>query len=234
MPRPPLPSPAMIVAVTALVATGAGSATAAKLITGAQIQNGSVTNADIKKGSLRADRLSAAARRDLTRGLAGAAAPATAGPPGPAGPQGEAGAPGAKGDPGVTGDPGAKGDIGPSTGYSTQAAGQQGAPDDPGTIIDTLDVPAGGYVFAVKVDVIGDADATVDCTLDQAGSQFTQARVRVKDQQRTTLTLTAGRNLTGTVANSTDVHLRCGDGGSGAFLENAAMTAVKVGGIQSG
>lgn len=45
-------SPALVVAVIALVVACAGSATAASLITGAQIKNGTVTGADVRNKSL--------------------------------------------------------------------------------------------------------------------------------------------------------------------------------------
>ncbi|MCU0308812.1 MAG: hypothetical protein MUE51_13800 [Thermoleophilia bacterium] len=80
------PSASMVVAVTALSVALGGTATAAKLITGAQIRNGTITRADLAP-SLRAD-------------LARPAVQSVAGPqglPGPAGPQGPAGAPGPAG-----------------------------------------------------------------------------------------------------------------------------------------
>jgi hypothetical protein len=43
------PSPALIVAIVALLLAGAGSATAARLITGKQIKNGSIGSSDLKK-----------------------------------------------------------------------------------------------------------------------------------------------------------------------------------------
>ncbi len=111
-----MPRPATVIAVIALIAACTGSATAASLITGKQIKNGSVTgadlrnnsvtgadlrnatvaNRDVKKGTLAADRLSAAAIASLSRpgpsgpaGAQGAAGPA--GAQGPAGPQGATG-----------------------------------------------------------------------------------------------------------------------------------------------
>ena len=55
------PSPAMVVAFTALLVASAGSATAATLITGKRIKNNSIASADIKNRSLLA--------RDFRRGL---------------------------------------------------------------------------------------------------------------------------------------------------------------------
>ena len=46
------PSPSMIVAFVALFIAGAGSATAARLITGKQIKNSSITSTDVRNGSL--------------------------------------------------------------------------------------------------------------------------------------------------------------------------------------
>jgi hypothetical protein len=57
--------PAALLAVVVLVGLVAGSATAAKLITGKAIKNNTVTTQDIKDGSLRAVDLSAAAKSSL-------------------------------------------------------------------------------------------------------------------------------------------------------------------------
>jgi len=76
--------------VMLLTLVGAATATAGKLITGGQIQNGTVTGADVKKGTLKAKHLSS----DAKTSLAG-----TAGPAGPAGPEGAAGPAGKDGGP---------------------------------------------------------------------------------------------------------------------------------------
>ena len=75
------------IALTGLLAGGSG-AWAASQITSSQIKDGTIQAKDIKKGSLGADRLSAAAQRTL-QGKQGPAG--SAGPAGPAGPVGEAG-----------------------------------------------------------------------------------------------------------------------------------------------
>ena len=46
------PSPALVIALIALFVAGAGSATAARLISGRSIKNNSVTGRDIRNGSL--------------------------------------------------------------------------------------------------------------------------------------------------------------------------------------
>jgi hypothetical protein len=76
----------MVVALMAVVLSVTGSAVAAKLITGRQIKNGTITKADLSKA------LQAQLR--------------TAAQPGATGPKGDAGGPGPKGDVGVPG-PGA-------------------------------------------------------------------------------------------------------------------------------
>lgn len=68
--------------VMVLALVGAGTATAAKMITGGQIANGTVTGADLKDGSVKSKDLSAGAKSSLT------------GQPGPQGEAGPQGAPG--------------------------------------------------------------------------------------------------------------------------------------------
>jgi hypothetical protein len=93
------PSPAMVVAVIALVVALSGSAVAATLITrSSQIRNGVITSADLANGRAVDTRdMTPAARRALTgaSGRQGAAGPA--GPAGPTGATGPAGATGATG-----------------------------------------------------------------------------------------------------------------------------------------
>ena len=71
--------------VLVLALVGAGTATAAKMITGKEIANGTVKGVDIAKGTLKANHLTDSAKVELQ----GAAGPA--GPQGPAGPEGPAG-----------------------------------------------------------------------------------------------------------------------------------------------
>ena len=74
--------------VMLLALVGAGTATAAKMITGADVANGTLTGADIMNGTVKKKDLSDGAKASLQ----GAAGPAGAiGPAGPAGPEGPAG-----------------------------------------------------------------------------------------------------------------------------------------------
>ncbi|MFL5853329.1 MAG: hypothetical protein ACJ77G_12725 [Solirubrobacteraceae bacterium] len=77
------PSASMVVAILAVILTCAGSATAARLITGRQIKNSSITTKDIRNMSL--------LKRDFRRGQL------PRGPRGFQGPQGLRGATGARG-----------------------------------------------------------------------------------------------------------------------------------------
>src|SRR3954447_24761124 len=91
------PSPGMVVAVIALVFSlgGASAVAASKLITGADIKQGSVTGGDIRNGSLGGADVSN--KSIQAEDLASSALPAT-GPQGPAGPTGPTGPQGIKGD----------------------------------------------------------------------------------------------------------------------------------------
>ena len=95
-------SPALVVAMLALLVALTGTAAATTAITGKQIVNGSITGADVKDKSLRAV--------DFRGSLRGPSGPQGAtgaqGPQGLQGPAGVAGQPGPKGDKGEQGDPG--------------------------------------------------------------------------------------------------------------------------------
>jgi hypothetical protein len=108
--------------VTALM-VGGGTATAAQLITGKNVRNGSLTGADLKNGSVAAKELSDGVQALLEQG--GPAGPkGDTGATGPAGPKGDTGAAGATGPAGVKGDKGDKGETGDK--------GDKGDKGDPG------------------------------------------------------------------------------------------------------
>jgi hypothetical protein len=92
-------SPPLIISILAVVFSIAGSATAASLITGRQIKNGSITGADVKNRSISSSDLTSATVRKLRK----------AGPIGPVGPPGPQGAGGPRGLPGLPGPQGAPG-----------------------------------------------------------------------------------------------------------------------------
>jgi hypothetical protein len=113
-----VPAPATIIACAALLAALAGTATAAGLITGAQVQNGSLGGLDLRNGSVGGidvtnGSLTTVDVHDHTLraidfapgvlktggGVSGPVGPQ--GPPGPVGPQGPAGPAGPQGSPGL-------------------------------------------------------------------------------------------------------------------------------------
>jgi hypothetical protein len=103
------PSPALIIAVIALIVALGGTAAAEPVITAAKKL---VTSRDIRDGTIKTKDLARATRRQL-RGSAGpAGAKGDPGGTGPAGPGGPAGGQGPKGDKGDKGDTGDKGDAG--------------------------------------------------------------------------------------------------------------------------
>ena len=79
----------LAVALTALLCTATG-ATAASLITGRQVKDGTLTGKDIKNGSIASKDLAPSARGSM--GPAGS--PGAQGPAGPMGPRGDKGVPG--------------------------------------------------------------------------------------------------------------------------------------------
>ena len=95
----------LLVALLALGLLTGGTATAAKLITGKSVKNGSLTGADLKNGSVASADLKNGSIRPadlsstLKRSLAKAGATGAAGKAGPAGPKGDAGPQGPAGTP---------------------------------------------------------------------------------------------------------------------------------------
>lgn len=82
--------PALLLCIVALIVGVAGTATAGRLLTGADIKDGSVTGKDVRDGSL--------TKKEFTGSLRGEPGPAgPAGPTGPAGPRGPAGPQGPSG-----------------------------------------------------------------------------------------------------------------------------------------
>ncbi len=127
------PSPAMVVALLALVSSMAGTGLAAKsyvVSSSKQIKDGAVTGADVKTSSLTGSDIK---NRSLTATDFKGSVQGPQGPPGAIGPQGAKGDPGPKGETGATGQTGEKGDPGPKgeTGATGQP-GEKGEKGDPG------------------------------------------------------------------------------------------------------
>jgi hypothetical protein len=136
MTRIPRTLPVVLVAAVILALSLSGGAMAAKLITGKQIKDNSVTTADIKNGSLKSLDLSAATIAELQNGATGPQGPAGAdGATGPAGPQGPAGAAGAAGAPGSAR---AYAHVSANGTVDRQSGGLTAASPNPGTLCVTV------------------------------------------------------------------------------------------------
>ncbi len=223
------PSPAMVVAVIALIAGLGGGAYAATLVTGAQIKNNSITGADIrnssltgndirneslsgadvKNGSLQAADLSAAAKASLRAvGVAGAS--------GPAGPQGLAGPPGA---------------VGPSNTYAAfRASGTVVSGIGTLTTVTFFQVPAGSWLIQGNLVLTNTAAAAREVTCALSGGAGTI------DRATTVLDAAGGLDtqtvaLAGTVgpADSIFASLNCNASLAGVDFADGDLIATQVG-----
>jgi hypothetical protein len=165
-----LKSPGVILGIIAVILAVAGTATAASLITGANVKDGSLTGADVKNGSLTSKDLSAATVKGLSgqdgtngakgdTGATGAEGDTGAtGATGPKGDTGAAGADGTKGDTGAAGADGTNGAAGADGADGTNgAAGADGAKGDPGTN-GVSNIILDGTPFLAAADRGADAD----------------------------------------------------------------------------
>ncbi len=140
------PSPALVVAIIALVAacTGTGFAANELITRSTQIRNGAITGADIKDGSLAAKEISSAGRRSIRGSGSGGSSPLK-------------GDKGLKGDPGIKGDKGDRGDAGPPgadalattarTVYRSQFTVPKQAEGTNIILLTMSSLPAGSYHF---------------------------------------------------------------------------------------
>lgn len=128
------PRAAWMAAPLVLVLAVAGTAGAAKLITGKQIKNRTVTGKDIKKKTLTASHFKAGTLLQ--------------------------GAKGDKGDPGTPGSPGATGERGPSNAWVDNVGST--TVDGTGGAVATVSLPAGNFVFSATADVTADLTCDID------------------------------------------------------------------------
>lgn len=168
------PSPAMLIAILALIVAASGDAVAdgvtaaAKLVTGKTVKNGSLTGADVKNGSLTLSDFKASERRKL-RGAEGPAG--EKGALGPQGPAGSAGATGAKGDPGPAGTARAYGRVS-ANGALTRNKGIEGI-TNPETGVycvrleASIDASTASAVVAIDYP---DSTAGANASIDTAGN----------------------------------------------------------------
>jgi hypothetical protein len=209
------------VAACCLAVGWAGTATAAKVITGKDVKNSSLTGADIKDGSLAAKELSKAARASLAGKTGPAGATGAAGPAGPVGPAGAAGATGPAGPKGDTGDRGPS-NVLVYTDDSHLVTGSGSR------VIGTLQLPAGRYVITAKGTGISAGTAQISCeirrgftTLDS--SEWDPANA----SEETPFFVQAATDLTET----TTVNALCFEAGGDLLVEDVSLVALQVGAI---
>lgn len=151
------PSAAMVLALVALFVALGGSATAALVVTGQVIKNGTVTGDDLKDGTLGKKKLSKRALRAL-RG--------STGPPGAQGPVGAQGDQGPKGDQGLQGQQGDTGPRGPALAkvFHRASGPFQVDPAEYATVATATGLQGKNVVIA-KAALNADADTTTRCRL---------------------------------------------------------------------
>jgi hypothetical protein len=163
-----LKSPAMIVAILALVLACTGSAVAASLITGAQIKDGSISGKDIKSHSVSTKNLSSSALDAMT---------GSQGPAGAAGVAGRAGLPGAAGPAGASGPAGLASLThpgGPAVFQGALGSGSEVASSTATCPAGTF-VTGGGYVSSIIDNVVEYAVGGATTYTVIAVNQFSQS-----------------------------------------------------------
>jgi hypothetical protein len=200
------PSPAMVVACTALLLALGGTSYATVLnvprnsVGTLELRNNAVTSAKVRNGSLM--------RADFRAGQV------PAGPAGPAGPQGAQG-------PG-----GPAGAAGPSDAYAASVGGPIAVSTSSRTFA-TLNVPqAGRYILWAKAVAVSDDTTSVTCTLFVGNDQYDESTTLATRNIRGTLALLAPREFA--VPGTADV--RC-LGPFAASVVNIRIAAIRVGNL---
>jgi hypothetical protein len=199
-----------------VIALGGSSYAAAALISGQNIQDGTVTTADVKNHNLKLKDFSSSARSGLT-GAPGAT--------GATGPQGAQGVPGAQGIQGV------QGPAGPSNGFSVFNDNATALTGTYKTVL-SLSVPAGSYVVSSKAIAYGNTNGEyAECTLGGGGSlDFSVATP--------TTSATFGYSMISlqdvvSTASATTLTLACASNGTTTHVYWKKLTAVKLGSLSN-
>lgn len=185
----------MLAFALGLVIATAGTATAAKLITGKQIKDRSITERDLSASVI--------AKLDRKPGTG------PAGPAGPVGPSGPAGEKGATGDRGVTGEKGAPGDAAVS--YGATGSHDFVAPASLATIL-SITLPAGTWVLHGRVIVsspLGTIGYQSQCLLGPVIAPIGLAEARLQGTASFTDKATLPLTDVVTLASEQTLMLRC-------------------------
>ncbi len=233
-PRRRRPQAATVISCVALFAAVGGTATAATVITGANIKNGSVTGADVKNSSLTGADVKnrSIGTSDLSAGVV-AALKGAAGATGPAGPAGPAGPTGAKGADGATGPAGPVGPAGPAslaTVYRGVAPDVNIPASSTDQVVLTKAVPAGSYLVTAKLTFAQQTGtALVTCELVNGATVVDEAKMRptASAESRFPVALQAVT----TVGPASSLTIRCTTGAAIANASDLQLAAVPAGAV---
>jgi len=162
------PRASTVIASLALFVALGGSATAATLITGAKVKNGTITAKDVKNSTLTGSKVKngSLSASDLSKSAQGSLKGAK-GDKGSTGPQGAAGATG------TTGAQGPRGIVSPRV----VTVGSDAIPNDVDTtILTNNNVPAGSYVVTAKATLETTDGDLMQCNLENGGNSVDQTQ----------------------------------------------------------
>jgi hypothetical protein len=210
------PSPAMLVAVVALVSSLTGGAVAATLIGTGDIQNGAVTKKKLHKNSVNSKKVKnkTLKAKDFAEG------------------QLEQGVQGIQGLQGEKGEKGDTGPIGPSTGYAASTPGLV-AWSGSFQVLQTLNLPAGSYVLYGQVHANNNtaANAIVDCDLRIDGTPIDDGDdlIRMGNANEPAERLFMVQSAAVTLDSAGEVTIACDTDQASGNWGTRILTAVKVG-----
>ncbi len=220
------PSPAMAVALLALVFSMAGTGLAARYVitSSKQIKNGAVSGADVKNSSLTGSDIKnkSVTGSDVKDGSLSANDFGGALPAGGTGPQGPQGVPGPKGEPGPTVIGRGVYDNAPP---AISTAGEK-------TLL-TLGLATGGFIVNAKVTLENTSPdgVIVDCFL-RAGNAYDESRAEIAgtglQEGTSTMTLPFTLATAFSPGEDTKVKLTCNGFGIPLTPTNAKITGVSV------
>ncbi|MDO9408277.1 collagen-like protein [Patulibacter sp.] len=239
-PRRRRPQAATVVSCVALFAAVGGTATAASMITGANIKNGTVTGADVKSSTLTGADVK---NRSLTASDLSASTVAAlkgaAGSSGAAGATGPAGAVGATGPAGATGPKGADGATGPvgPAGPAVLPKAYRGVAPDVNIPANTADsvvltkaVPAGSYLVTAKLTFATQSGTDlVACELVNGLTVVDEAKMRPTASAESRMP--ASLQAVVTVAGPGSLRIRCTTQSAVGNASDLQLAAIPVGEI---
>lgn len=210
------PRASIVIASLALFIALGGSATAATLITGAKVKNGTITGQDVKGSSLTGAK--------VKNGSLGAADLSTAAQAGLKGAKGDPGPAGQTGPSGQTGAQGPRGVVSPK--FQT-VGGKTIADGNDNTTVLTNAIPAGTYVVTAKATMQAEDNDRVTCSLFNGAQSIDQTQWDAPSASVVNSPMALNAVVTITTG---ELSLQCNtDGTADAAANNAKVIAIPVG-----